>query len=660
VRKSLVLTLLSLASISIAQDFTWAPTKPGRALGQATAGEASVQNGALKIGLFGNGLKIENKWTSEWTDFGPNILRLVMRNGKVILVTPGDKRGIMALAGQASSSRAAGKREGRSTIVPFAVESIGLSGYWRLSLRNDSAYARIEVFLKGQTKDVDISEVDLLRFGSKSAQVAGKTPGSPVVIGNTFVGFEHPMSVSQVANGVVTCGMRRALPIHKGASITYSAVVGVAAPGQLRRSFLSYVESERAHPYRPFLHYNSWYDIGYFTPYNATDCLDRIGKFGKELVQKRGVKMDSFLFDDGWDNYNSVWNFHSGFPEGFLPLRNAAAEFKAGPGVWLSPWGGYGDPRKKRLAFGKAHGMEVDSQGYALSGPNYYKRFHDVTMDFVTNQGINQFKFDGTGSPDKTTPGSQFDSDFDAAISLIGDLRKARPDLFVNLTTGTWPSPFWLRYADSTWRGGSDHSFAGVGTFRQQWMTYKDGDTFHGVVERGPLYPLNSLMLHGLIYAQHAQHLNTDPGNDFRDEVHDYFGNGTQLQEMYITPDLLTSQNWDDLAEGANWSRANADVLRDTHWVGGDPTKLEVYGWASWSPRKAILVLRNPSDKQQAFSVDIASVLELPTGFAKAYRGTSPWKSDASSAVMQFPVGASLVVDLKPFEVRVMDLEAQK
>ena len=56
----------------------------------------------------------------------------------------------------------------------------------------------------------------------------------------------------------------------------------------------------------------------------------------------------------------------------------------------------------------------------------------------------------------------------------------------------------------------------------------------------GPLYPLNSLMLHGIIYAQRAKNLNTDPDGDFTDEVHDYFGTGTQLQEMYITPSLLS------------------------------------------------------------------------------------------------------------------------
>ena len=74
--------------------------------------------------------------------------------------------------------------------------------------------------------------------------------------------------------------------------------------------------------------------------------------------------------------------------------------------------------------------------------------------------------------------GSQFDSDFDAAIHLIGDLRQAKPDLYINLTTGTYPSPFWLMYADSIWRGGEDDSFAGVGPERERWITYRDGETY--------------------------------------------------------------------------------------------------------------------------------------------------------------------------------------
>jgi hypothetical protein len=276
-------------------------------------------------------------------------------------------------------------------------------------------------------------------------------------------------------------------------------------------------------------------------------------------------------------------------------------------------------------------------------------------MEMMSKYGINQFKFDGTGNVNEVIPGSEFDSDFAAAIQLIEDLRAAKPDVYINLTTGTYPSPFWLRYADSIWRGGDDHDFAGVGTWRQKWITYRDADTYQHVVSTGPLYPLNALMLHGLIYAQHAKNLGTDPGNDFTDEVHDYFGTGTQLQEMYITPSLLSKENWDTLAEAAKWSRQNADVLRDTHWIGGDPAKLQVYGWASWSPKKAILVLRNPSDKPQQLLLDMAQSFEIPAGEPTKFSAKSPWVKDSSKPAVRLKAGATHTFSLAPFEVLTLE-----
>ncbi len=73
-------------------------------------------------------------------------------------------------------------------------------------------------------------------------------------------------------------------------------------------------------------------------------ALNVINAFGQELVEKRGVKMDSFLFDDGWDNDATLWQFDkTNFPNGFAPLKVAAAKYGAAPGIWLSPWGGYGE-----------------------------------------------------------------------------------------------------------------------------------------------------------------------------------------------------------------------------------------------------------------------------------------------------------------------------
>ena len=530
---------------------------------------------------------------------------------------------------------------------------------WQLVQPDGAKYLREVVTLTALKQDESVSEVRLLDIVAPGAEVSGKVAGSPIVAGQDYLMFENPLANSHaiMESNEAWTWIDNALPLRKGQSQTWSAVIGVTAPGQLRRDFLAYVEAERAHPYRTFLHYNSWYDIGYDTPYTEADALDRIHAFGEELSVKRGVKLDSFLFDDGWDDLSGNWNFSAAFPHGFVPLRNAAATYGAAPGVWLSPWGGYNRNKQARIANAPNTGYEIIDGGFALSGPKYYDAFRKATLGLVTQQGVNQFKLDGTGNADKVFPGSRFNSDFDAAIHLIDDLRAARPDLFINVTTGTYPSPAWLMYADSIWRGGQDHAFAGVGTARQRWMTYRDREEYENIVVGGPLFPLNSLMLHGLIYAQHAPGLNTDPGHDFPDEIHSYFGSGTALQEMYITPSLLGISDWNTLAGAAKWSRTNADVLKDTHWIGGDPGRLDVYGWAAWAPRKGIITLRNPSDRAQDYALDVGIALELPKDAAKAYTAHVLW-GDAKPGTT-LTAGRPAILHLKPFEVVTLELNPQ-
>jgi hypothetical protein len=564
------------------------------------------------------------------------------------------------LTPQPDAARAADKLHGDEFDFPLESSDHSLHAVWSLLLLDGSSYLRQVLTITADAQDVAISRVQLIDLPLPGAHVSGSVEGSPIVAGNLFLGFEHPLAESKVTGERATAWMDRDLPLKASQSVTYSSVIGVARAGQMRRDFLAYLERERAHPYRTFLHYNSWYDLGYFTPYDQAAAVDRVNAFGRELTEKRGVKLDSFLFDDGWDNHKSLWKFNGGFPNGFTPVKEAAEKYAAHPGVWMSPWGGYATPKDERMAFGKAAGYEIVSDGYALSGPKYYAAFRDVCLDMIRTYGVNQFKFDGTGNVDSVFPGSRFDSDFSAAIHLIGELRAAKPDIFINLTTGTWPSPFWLKYADSIWRGGWDDSTTGVGTYRERWITYRDADVYQRIVQRGPLYPLNSLMLHGIIYAQHHNKLDKDPGNDFRNEVRSYFGTGTQLQEMYITPSLLTEANWDDLAEAAKWSRANADVLKDTHWIGGDPAWLEVYGWASWTPAKGILVLRNPSNQAKTIRIKMQDVFELPQGASQEFSAKSPWKDDANRSAISLEAQQAHEFRLAPFEVLTLDVTPRK
>lgn len=658
-----LLMCFARALLGVAQTGDEYFASPGRADAHITARSLLLSNRVLAVswsiskGSF-TGTKLFNRTSAVEIPLPQDPFLIVLKDRASIRASEMrivDGPRVEKLHANVNASRLADRLSGKTVAIRLVDQEGLLTVEWRATMRDDSAYVRQEVAVSAIARDLPISEIRLFDGYVAGSSVAGTVKGSPVIAGDAFLGFENPLAECR-AGAKVICGMQRALPLKQGQVVRYSFVFGVSPSGQMRRGFLSYLESERAHPYRTFLHYNSWYDIGYGKPFDAAAVADVIRAFGTELVGKRGVKMDSFLLDDGWDDPRSLWSFNSGFPRGLAPLSSDAKQFGARLGIWLSPWGGYNKAKQIRLEYGTKEGFEANANGFALSGTKYFARFRDVTRKFIEEDGINQFKIDGTGNVNSVVPDSQFDSDFAAAISLIQDWRRWRPDIYVNLTTGTYPSPFWLQYADSVWRSGEDHSFAGVGNWRERWISYRDAATWQGIVQAGPLFPLSSVMLHGVIFARQAEHLDTDPDGDFVKEVHSYFGSGTQLQELYISHGLMTTKNWDLLAEAAKWSRRNADVLRDTHWVGGDPGKLEVYGWASWSRREGILTLRNPSDQVQSIELDATKIFELPADAPHKYCGRSPWFADRVQQSTTLSAGEPHRFALRPFEVLTLEL----
>ncbi|MGA3083011.1 MAG: enterotoxin, partial [Terracidiphilus sp.] len=323
-----------------------------------------------------------------------------------------------------AASRASDRLPGVTVHYPLADPAGRFQADWALTLRQGSSYIRQILTITAGSKPVPLSGLVMIDVRSPGIAVAGTVKGSPLTDGNFFLGSESPLAESSVVGDRGVSELHSGVPIGAGQSARYSSVVGVAPAGQMRRSFLTYLERERAHPYRTFLHYNSWFDIGFGNPYTQQEALNRIHAFGEELSRKRGVTLDSFLFDDGWDDLNDLWKIRSDFKDGFEPLTKAAAEYGAAPGVWLSPWGGYDRAKQERLATAKKGGYEIVDGGLALSGPRYYALFHDAVTGMVSKYGVNQFKFDGTGNVNQVVEGSAFSSDFDAAIHLIGDLRQ--------------------------------------------------------------------------------------------------------------------------------------------------------------------------------------------------------------------------------------------
>ena len=473
----------------------------------------------------------------------------------------------------------------------------------------------------------------------------------------------------------ISGSLPRSYVLNKGDKWAFSAVLGAAPEGQERRAFLNYLENERAKPYHLFVHYNSWYHLC-ISSNNNQDPLKRLTEentlkamkdMSDALYKKRGVFIQSYLWDDGWDDWNSLWNYHKGFPQGFTPLAKEAKAQKSGISAWLSPWGGYGHSKGKRVEYGQSQGLETIDGGYSLRAPKYFDAFKNRCLQMIKDYDMNMFKFDGigagtwaSGAPLRIAP------DLEGMMKLIGELRKAKPDVFINCTVGTWASPFWVLYADSIWRQGDDCDYKGVGNKREQWITYRDGTVYKRFAKDAPLFPLNSIMNHGVIVGEHSVPAPMPRGDSpeaimsYGNEMWTMAGSGTNLQELYISPHLMTEKWWDITADAIKWARSVEDSLIDTHWVGGDPEQLQVYGYASWSPEKGSLTLRNPSDSAQVFEGCVAEWLNIPASGKKKMKAKTVYSSHGKTDKLPASSEEKVSFSLEPFEVKVLEFDFSK
>lgn len=416
----------------------------------------------------------------------------------------------------------------------------------------------------------------------------------------------------------------RETTLEAGKTWTVSSVVGLVAPGQARRSFLAYSERERAVPWRPFPHYNSWYELNinrnnsptYSGHMTATDCADVVQQWKNKLFDAQGAYIKAFVWDDGWDEYGT-WDFNPGFPNGFKEPYELAKEYGTGTGAWLGPVGGYGNSGTLRRQYWQNKG------GMVLSNPAYYNVFLGACSRMVNEYDFNFFKLDGISEqfsavgPDAGATGNE---NAEGIISVLSAVREIRPDMFFNTTVGTWASPFWFHFTDAVWRQEADWSTIGnQGNDRERWITYRDHLVYKNFVQNSPICPINTLMTHGVILTTHGDVSKTMDYDGILREIRCAFACGSGMVELYCDYSLLNSINggklWSDLAECIKWQEKNADVLPDIHWVGGNPwdgSKANVYGWASWNGQKATLALRNPSTSPQTYTFTLRQALDVP------------------------------------------------
>ena len=478
-----------------------------------------------------------------------------------------------------------------------------------------------------------------------SKKIENITSSGNIILNYTKVDTLHMLAPTEVP---LQGYWRRNTTLKQGQTWEVSSVVGIVAPGQQRRSFLAYSERERAVPWRAFPLYNSWYElnidrnnaVGNNGVYDTSDPDNKKGNYSGNMTSEQCVDVVqhwkdkfydvynkapyAFVFDDGWDAYGT-WTFNTNFPNGFKAEDNLAKSMGVGIGAWLGPVGGYGKSGTYRRNYWSSRG------GMQLSNDSYYKYFVDCCNNMIKQYDFRFFKFDGISAqgtaygPDAGDTGIE---NAEGIISIERDVRKSRPDIFFNTTVGTWASPFWFHYSDAIWRQDADCAkISGIGTDREQWITYRDYMVYKIFTQGSPLCPINTLMTHGLILSEKGKPY-TPSDYSYEGvlrEMRCAFGCGSGMVELYTDYKLMDNIKdgqgnagalWKDLSECMEWQERNADVLPDVHWVGGNPwdgSKVNVYGWAAWNGKKVTLTLRNPDVKERTLTTTLRKVFDIPS-----------------------------------------------
>ena len=212
-----------------------------------------------------------------------------------------------------------------------------------------------------------------------------------------------------------------------------SSVLGFLPPGQKRRSFLAYMERERVMPYRPFIHYNSWYELN-INRNNDSDpakrmteeqCLAVLKDWQEQFFQKRGMSIDAFVWDDGWDESTACGISTKCSRRASSALTPPPAGKKAGIGTWLGPVGGYGASKGKRLAYWNVKHPDNKIGNFQLSNKEYFDAFVGRCSQMVKDYNMKYFKFDGISTHFHAKgPGNEEDAE--GIIRVLNALRKKK------------------------------------------------------------------------------------------------------------------------------------------------------------------------------------------------------------------------------------------
>ncbi len=390
--------------------------------------------------------------------------------------------------------------------------------------------------------------------------------GQPVYVDSFFFGCEFPACLSTVSDSRTSVkyysGKSLLSLVDNGVYKSHTAVSGCgegSTHAQVQRAFFAYIAT-LSKPVKLRRQYNSWYDnMLNISRENVTASFTEIEKGLRESGE---MPLDSFVADDGWNDYTKgFWCFNEKFPNGLSEFAALSESFGSRFGLWLGPRGGYTNDTPK---FAKQ--IEKAGNGYynrvsmdiCVASEKYKNKTEKLLCDFQRDYNLNYFKLDGFArmpcknkNHDHMVGGYKnmyFYSDvWEKWLGVFEKLKKqAGDELFINLTCYAPPSAWLLRWVDSLWMQISDDvGFVGKKnqvSDKDRMLTYRDGKYYEFYKTRQFQFPQSHLYNHDPIFGNEAKVSMTD--DEFRQFLYTCAARGTSFWELYYSHSMMNEAKW--------------------------------------------------------------------------------------------------------------------
>ncbi len=495
----------------------------------------------------------------------------------------------------------------------------------------------------------------------------------PVYADNFFLGLEYPKQDNSMDGQYLRLKHFPGKNLIPGESyVSKTAVIGASpntALNRLKDTFFKYIDEYRDTEVRNFKVYNTWFLLVF--DQKEKSLLNAIETHVKPLYD-RGIKLDGFVVDDGWQDRNTMWEVNHDFlPNGIGPdskLQKAIKKYDSNLHLWMPLTGQYGlSGRSKEVEWYESRGYHTGSN-WSLCLEKGSKIFKDKKARILElmEQGCTSIKSDFAYiGCDKTghghLPNNYYGTEatVDGVIDIIQSARKIQPELFYYLTTEINHNPWWLNTNDILWEsfGGDIKTYTGneEPTEAQQRMSGRDEYHYQHCMKW--FVPQTSYMTHGIISSCEDDGLYTTL-QEHIDNAILYYARGVMWSEIYVTG--MNEKYWDALADVINWSDENWELLTQQPAMSGAPSAGNPYYWSHFKEKDGLIILRNPSNHIRGIDIPMTEESRMLEFKGQKYQAevikVSKQSNVKAKKIGHFQYGESIPVTLKPWEVKVVKI----